>query len=64
MGRIPDDAISCGGEARNQTYIGQGLLKDVGLIPGMIYSGESHMMVPYGGSNHIDRQIKVGTGMG
>lgn len=41
------------------TYIGQGLILDVGILPGVIYPGLNYVLVAYGGTRKIEKFIRV-----
>lgn len=59
-GIIPSDAVPGGTDINKvTTYIGQGFVKDQGIIPGIIYAGHNHITVPTHGTQNLDTYIKV-----
>jgi hypothetical protein len=60
VGRVPQDAIVAGKTvADKNVYIGQGYVKNAGLIVGSIYPGVKEVHVPYDGDKKLDKYIKV-----
>lgn len=59
-GIIPRDAVPAGNDRfGNPLYIGQGFVKNHGLIPGIIYPNRTFIVVPHTGPNKVERFIKV-----
>lgn len=59
-GDIPKDAVPGGTDANGDTtYIGQGFVIDIGLIPGVIYPSQKYITVPTFGVRKVDTYIKV-----
>jgi hypothetical protein len=60
VGRVPEDAIVAGKTAADKNvYIGQGYLKNAGLIVGSIYPGVKEVHVPYAGDKKLDKYVKI-----
>jgi hypothetical protein len=60
VGRVPEDAIVAGKTAADKNvYIGQGYLKNAGLIVGSIFPGVKELHVPYDGDKKLDKSIKI-----
>lgn len=59
-GIIPSDAFPAGLDINNSpTYVGQGFVKDTGMLTGTIYPSQIYLNVTYGGSKRVDSFIKV-----
>nr|XP_023016654.1 uncharacterized protein LOC111505969 [Leptinotarsa decemlineata] len=59
-GFIPSDAIPGGLDLNHETtYIGQGFVGNVGIIPGIIYPGQREIYVPEHGVKKVDTYVKI-----
>ncbi|KAG5868476.1 hypothetical protein JTB14_013079 [Gonioctena quinquepunctata] len=59
-GRIPSDAVPGGYDLNHETtYIGQVIVEDVGILPGIIYPGVKEMLIPEHGVKKVDYYIKI-----